>query len=310
MTRALAPLAALLAGLSLFVGQAGFGYVDATILWELRAPRTLLALAVGSGLGAAGAALQGLLRNRLADPGLLGVTGGASLGAVLVYYYGLASLTPFALPAGGLVGAALAAGAILALASRAGTGASLVLAGIAVASLTGAAVTVALSFAPNPFALAEITVWLLGSLEDRGWREVALAVPAVAAGLVLLLGLGRRLDALTLGEATAASLGVDVVGTVRRAAAGAALAVGAGAAVAGAVGFVGLIVPNLLRLWAGERPGALLVPSALGGAALVLAADIAVRLVPLQQELRLGVLTALIGAPILLHLAVTQGAKA
>lgn len=310
MTRALAPLAALLAGLSLFVGQAGFGYVDATILWELRAPRTLLALAVGSGLGAAGAALQGLLRNRLADPGLLGVTGGASLGAVLVYYYGLASLTPFALPAGGLVGAALAAGAILALASRAGTGASLVLAGVAVASLTGAAVTVALSFAPNPFALAEITVWLLGSLEDRGWREVALAVPAVAAGLVLLLGLGRRLDALTLGEATAASLGVDVVGTVRRAAAGAALAVGAGAAVAGAVGFVGLIVPNLLRLWAGERPGALLVPSALGGAALVLAADIAVRLVPLQQELRLGVLTALIGAPILLHLAVTQGAKA
>ena len=310
MTRALAPLAALLAGLSLFVGQAGFGYVDATILWELRAPRTVLALAVGSGLGAAGAALQGLLRNRLADPGLLGVTGGASLGAVLVYYYGLASLTPFALPAGGLVGAALAAGAILALASRAGTGASLVLAGIVVASLTGAAVTVALSFAPNPFALAEITVWLLGSLEDRGWREVALAVPAVAAGLVLLLGLGRRLDALTLGEATAASLGVDVVGTVRRAAAGAALAVGAGAAVAGAVGFVGLIVPNLLRLWAGERPGALLVPSALGGAALVLAADIAVRLVPLQQELRLGVLTALIGAPILLHLAVTQGAKA
>jgi len=310
MTRALAPLAALLAGLSLFVGQAGFGYVDATILWELRAPRTVLALAVGSGLGAAGAALQGLLRNRLADPGLLGVTGGASLGAVLVYYYGLASLTPFALPAGGLVGAALAAGAILALASRAGTGASLVLAGVAVASLTGAAVTVALSFAPNPFALAEITVWLLGSLEDRGWREVALAVPAVAAGLVLLLGLGRRLDALTLGEATAASLGVDVVGTVRRAAAGAALAVGAGAAVAGAVGFVGLIVPNLLRLWAGERPGALLVPSALGGAALVLAADIAVRLVPLQQELRLGVLTALIGAPILLHLAVTQGAKA
>jgi iron complex transport system permease protein len=310
MTRALAPLAVLLAALSLLVGQAGFGFVDATILWELRLPRTLLALAVGAGLGASGAALQGLLRNRLADPGLLGVTGGASLGAVLVYYYGLASLAPLALPAGGLVGAALAAGAILVLASRTGTGASLVLAGIAVASLTGAAVAVALSFAPNPFALAEITVWLLGSLEDRGWREVALALPAVAAGLALLLGLGRRLDALTLGEATAASLGVDVAATVRRTAAGAALAVGAGAAVAGGVGFVGLIVPNLLRLRTGERPGGLLVSSALGGAALVLAADIAVRLVPLQQELRLGVLTALIGAPMLLHLAVTQGAKA
>jgi len=309
MTRTLAVLTAALAALSLLVGQAGFGVVDGTILWELRAPRTLLALAVGAGLGASGAALQGLLRNRLADPGLLGVTGGASLGAVLAYYYGLAAFLPLALPAGGLVGAAVASGAILALASRTGTGASLVLAGIAVSSLAGAAVAVALSFAPNPFALAEITVWLLGSLEDRGWREVALALPAVAAGLALLLGLGRRLDALSLGEATAASLGVDVAATVRRAAAGAALAVGAGAAVAGGVGFVGLIVPNLLRLRAGERPGALLLPSALGGAALVVAADIAVRLVPLQQELRLGVLTALLGAPLLLHLAVAHGGR-
>ena len=246
------------------------------------------------------------MRNRLAEPGLLGVTGGASLGAVLAYYYGAASVASLALPAGGLLGAAAAAGAILALASRTGTGASLVLAGIAVASLTGAAVAVALSFAPNPFALAEITVWLLGSLEDRGWREVALALPAVALGLALLLGLGRRLDALSLGEATAESLGVDVAATVRRTAAGAALSVGAGAAVAGGVGFVGLIVPNLLRFAAGERPGALLLPSALGGASLVLAADIFVRLLPLQQELRLGVLTSPLGAPMLLQLAVAQ----
>lgn len=309
MTPRLAALAAALAGLSLLVGQAGFGVVNGAILWELRAPRTVLALAVGAGLGASGAVLQGLLRNRLADPGLLGVTGGASLGAVLVYYYGLASLSSLALPAGGLAGAALAAAAILVLAGRTGTGASLVLAGIAVASLTGAAVTVALSFAPNPFALAEITVWLLGSLEDRGWREVWLALPSVAAGLLLLVGLGRSLDALTLGEATAASLGVDVAAAVRRAAAGAALSVGAVAAVAGGVGFVGLIVPNLLRPRMGERPGPLVAASAAGGAALVLAADIAVRLVPLQQELRLGVLTALIGAPMLLRLAVAHGGR-
>jgi iron complex transport system permease protein len=310
MSRALALLVAVLSGLSLLVGQAGLGFVDATILGELRAPRTLLAAAIGAGLGVSGAALQGLLRNRLADPGLLGVTGGASLGAVLAYYYGLAAILPLALPAGGLAGAALAAGAILLLASRTGTGAALVLAGIAVASLSGAAVAVALSFAPNPFALAEITVWLLGSLEDRGWREVWLALPAVAAGAALLLGLGRRLDALSLGESTAMSLGVDVAGTVRRAAAGAALAVGAGAAVAGGVGFVGLIVPNLLRPLVGERPGALLLPSLLGGAALVLAADIAVRLIPLQQEMRLGVLTSLLGAPMLLRLAVAHRGRA
>jgi iron complex transport system permease protein len=310
MIRALAALVAVLAGLSLLVGQAGFGFVDATILGELRAPRTLLAAAIGGGLGLSGAVLQGLLRNRLADPGLLGVTGGASLGAVLAYYYGLAATLPLALPAGGLVGAALAAGAILLLAARTGTGAALVLAGIAVASLTGAGVAVALSFAPNPFALAEITIWLLGSLEDRGWREVWLAVPAVAAGAALLLSLGRRLDALSLGESTAMSLGVDVAGTVRRAAAGAALAVGAGAAVAGGVGFVGLIVPNLLRPLVGERPGALLLPSLLGGGALVLAADIAVRMIPLQQEMRLGVLTALLGAPMLLRLAVAHRGRA
>jgi iron complex transport system permease protein len=310
MSRALAALVLALTALSLLVGQAGFGFIDGTILAELRAPRTLLAAVIGGGLGLSGAALQGLLRNRLADPGLLGVTGGASLGAVLAYYYGMAAMLPLALPAGGLAGAALAAGAILLLAARTGTGASLVLAGIAVASLTGAAVAVALSFAPNPFALAEITVWLLGSLEDRGWREVWLALPAVAAGAALLLGLGRRLDALSLGESTAESLGVDVAATVRRAAAGAALAVGAGAAVAGGVGFVGLIVPNLLRPLVGERPGALLLPSLFGGAALVLAADIAVRVIPLQQEMRLGVLTALIGAPMLLRLAVSQRGRA
>lgn len=307
MTRGLAALAGALALVSLLVGRAGFGVVDTAILWELRAPRTVLALAVGAGLGLSGAVLQGLLRNRLADPGLLGVTGGASLGAVLVYYYGLAATLPLALPLGGLAGAGLAAAAILALAGRTGTGAALLLAGLAVASLTGAAVAVALSFAPNPFALAEITVWLLGSLEDRGWREVLLALPAVLAGAALLLGLGRRLDALSLGEAGAASLGVDVPGTVRRAALGAVLAVGATAAVAGGVGFVGLIAPNLVRGAVGERPGALLLPAMLAGAAIVAAADIAVRLVPLQQELRLGVVTALIGAPLLLRLVVARG---
>lgn len=307
MTAALALVAAGLAAASLLAGAAGLGVPDPVILWEVRAPRTLLAVVVGGGLGLAGAVMQGLLRNRLADPGLLGVTGGASLGAVLAYYWGLAAAVPLALPLGGLAGALAAAALVFALAARAGTGAALILAGIAVAAIASACVAMALSFAPNPFALAEITVWLLGSLEDRSWRDAALAAPVVLAGAALLLPLGPRLDALALGEATAASLGVPVAATMRLAALGAALAVGGGTAVAGGVGFVGLIVPNLVRFGAGERPGALLLPSLFAGAALVLAADIVVRLVPLQQELRLGVLTALLGAPLLLHLALRHG---
>lgn len=306
MTGALAAATALLAAASLLVGAAGFAVTDPAILWEVRAPRTVLALLVGGGLGLAGAVLQGLLRNRLADPGLLGVTGGASLGAVLVYYWGVAAAFPLALPAGGLVGALVAACLVVLIASRSGTGAGLILSGVAISAIASALVAMALSFAPNPFALAEITVWLLGSLEDRSWREVLLAGPAVAAGTALLLPLGARLDALALGEEAAASLGVAIPATMVQAALGAALAVGGGVAVAGGVGFVGLIVPNLLRGVVGERPAALLLPSLLGGAALLVAADVAVRLVPLQQELRLGVLTALLGAPVLLAVALGQ----
>ncbi|MCS6854879.1 MAG: iron ABC transporter permease, partial [Elioraea sp.] len=236
----------------------------------------------------------------------LGVTGGASLGAVLAYYWGLSAALPIALPAGGLAGALAAAASVLAVAARAGTGSALILAGIGVAAIASSLVAMALSLAPSPFALAEITIWLLGSLEDRSWRDVWLATPAVAAGLALLLPLGERLDALALGEETAASLGVSLGATVARAAFGTALAVGGGAAVAGGVGFVGLIVPNLLRAAIGERPGRLLFPCAFGGAALLLAADLAVRLAPLRQELRLGVLTALIGAPVLLVVALRE----
>jgi len=307
MTAALIAATGGLALLSLAVGAAGFGLgVDPAILWQVRAPRTVLAVLVGAALSLAGAVLQGLLRNRLADPGLLGVTGGASLGAVLAFYWGLSTAFPLALPLGGLAGALLAALAVLGMSARAGSGAGLILAGIGVAAIASALVAMALSFAPNPFALAEITIWLLGSLEDRSWREVSLAGPAIAAGAGLLLPLGPRLDALALGEETAASLGVAVWPTMARAAVGAALAVGAAASVAGGVGFVGLIVPNLLRAAVGDRPGALLLPSALAGASLVLAADLAVRLLPLKQELRLGVLTALIGAPVLLAVALRE----
>ncbi len=296
-----------LALLSLAVGAAGFGLdVDPLILWQVRAPRTTLAVLVGAALALSGAVLQGLLHNRLADPGLLGVTGGASFGAVLSFYWGLAAAFPPALPLGGLAGALVAAAAVLMIAARTGSGTALILAGIGVAAIASALVTMALSFAPNPYALAEVTIWLLGSLEDRSWREVMIALPPVAASAAMLLPLGARLDALALGEETAASLGIAVGQTMARAAFGTALGVGGAAAVAGGVGFVGLMVPNLLRGVVGERPGALLLPSALAGAALVLAADLVVRLIPLQQELRLGVLTALIGAPVLLAVAVRE----
>lgn len=284
--------------LSLLIGAAGFGVPDVDILWTIRAPRAALALLCGAALGASGAALQGLLRNRLADPGLLGFSGCAALGAVLAFYFGLAAILPLALPMAALLGALLGAALLLAVARNA-HGTALILAGVALAALASAAVTLALALAPSPFALAEITVWLMGSLEDRQPQHVWLAAPPIALGLALLLRAAPRLDALALGEDTAASLGVDPASLSRLVALGTALCVGGATAVAGGIAFVGLVVPNLLRHWLGERPGRLVLPSAFAGAALLALADIAVRLIPTAQELRLGVLTALLGAPFL-----------
>lgn len=283
---------------SLLVGAAGPGVPPADILWQIRLPRALLALLCGAALGAAGASLQGLLRNRLADPGLLGFSGCASLGAVLAFHFGLYDSIAVGLPLAALAGALAGAGLLLAIARRA-EGTTLILGGVALAALASAAVTLALALAPSPFALVEITIWLLGSLEDRALVHVMLAAPPILAGLLLLVAGRRQLDAMALGEPTAASLGVDPARLSRQVAIGTALCVGGATAVAGSVGFVGLIVPNLLRAMRGERPSALVVPAAFAGATLLSLADIAVRLIPTTQELRLGVLTALIGAPVL-----------
>jgi iron complex transport system permease protein len=295
-------LVALAAG-SLMLGAAGLGVPDWTIFWQLRVPRTGLALLVGAGLGLAGAVLQGVLRNPLADPGVLGVGGCAALGAVAVFYWGLSAAFPPALPLGGFAGAAVGCGVLLLVFRRAQSGPGLILAGVAVSALAAALLSLALSAAPNPFALYEITFWLMGGLEDRTMLHLALAGLPILLGCALLLRLGPGLDALSLGEETAASLGTPVAATLRWAVLGVALAVGAGAAVAGGIGFVGLIVPNLLRPLVGERPGALLWPSTLTGAGLLLMADMAARAaglwLPLAAEPRLGVLTALLGAPFL-----------
>lgn len=297
----------------LVVGAAGLGVpADPAILLDLRLPRTLLAALVGAGLGLAGAVLQGALRNPLADSGLLGIGGCAALGAVVVFYWGLSVRFAPALPLGGMAGAAVGAALLLAMAGRALAGPGLILAGVALSALAAALLALALTMAPNPYALAEITFWLMGGVEDRSLLHLALAAPPILLGVGLLLRLGPGLDALSLGEDTAATLGFSVAGTLRWASVGIALSVGAGAAVAGGIGFVGLVVPHLLRPWVGGRPGALLLPAALGGAVLLLAADLAARLLPLwlplAQEPRLGVLTALLGAPLLARIARRAGA--
>ncbi len=297
----------LLAAFSLLLGAAGFGLPDTDILLQLRLPRTALALLVGAGLGISGAVLQGVLRNPLADPGFLGIGGCAALGAVMAFYWGLTAAFPLALPLSGFAGAAVGCVALLLVFARAQSGPGLILAGVGVSALAAAALSLLLSAAPNPFALYEITFWLMGGLQDRTLTHLFLALVPIALGCAVLLRLGPGLDGLSLGEEAAASLGVPVARTLQLAVLGVALAVGAGAAVAGGIGFVGLVVPHLLRPFVGQRPGALLWPSLLGGAGLLLTADIGARaaplLLPLAAEPRLGVLTALIGAPFLVAAA-------
>ena len=271
-----------------------------TIVAEIRLPRVLLAILVGASLGMAGAALQGLLRNPLAEPGLLGVSASASLGAVLCLYFGFAAINIWLLPAAAMGCAALAT-AVLYLVARRGAGnLTLILAGVALSSLAAALTSLAINLAPNPTDVQDIVLWLLGSLADRSFDEIRLALPFVLTGLALLLSCARSLDALTLGEDEAASLGVSLARLRARVVLGTALCVGASVAVTGAIGFVGLVVPHMLRRAVGYHPARLLVASALGGALLLLAADVVLRLVSGGFELMLGVVTALIGAPFFL----------
>lgn len=272
------------------------------ILFDIRLPRALLAVLVGAALGLSGAALQGFLRNPLADAGVIGVSATASLGAVLALYSGLAASFALALPLGGLLGAGLSVAVIYALAGRDVSVLTLILAGVAVNSFAGALTALVLNLAPNPYAILEIVFWLLGSLADRSFDHVWLSAPFILIGAIWLLTTGRALDALSLGEDAAQSLGFKLMRVRLAVIGGTALCVGAAVAVSGAIGFIGLVVPHLLRPLAGQRPGALLGLSALGGAALLLAADIGVRLVPTQAELKLGVVTALIGGPFFLWL--------
>ena len=273
------------------------------IVLEIRLPRTLLAVLIGGTLGLSGAALQGLLRNPLAAPSLFGAPSAAAFGAVAVISLGLFGALSYALPFAAIAGALSVALLILVAGPRASL-LVLILAGLAVSSLAGAATALALNLAPNPFAALEIAFWLLGSLQDRSMQHVLIALPFMAAGSVLLMWDRRAFRALTLGEEAAASMGFDLNRIRLRVVVGVAAAVGAGVAVAGSIGFIGLVAPHLMRPFVRHDPGRLLIPAALSGAALLLAADIAVRLIPSQGEIKVGVFTALIGAPFFIALII------
>ena len=304
-----------LAFISMFTGRGAVsgGLYDYISLWQndpetawlilsqVRLPRTVLAVLVGASLGLSGAVLQGILRNPLAEPALLGASSSAALGAVAVFYFGAGGMS-YLLPFGGMTGTLIATAILLVLGGRSQDTLTLILAGVAINSLTAALTSLALNFAPSPYAALEIVFWILGSFADRALDHVYMSAPFMIIGWILLLSTRRALEALTLSEDTASTMGFDLTSVKLRAILGTALCVGAAVAVTGVVSFVGLVVPHILRPLVGYSPGRLLLPSTLGGAALMLAADISVRAISTSLELKIGVVTALIGAPFFLHL--------
>jgi iron complex transport system permease protein len=293
----------------LAVAEALFGGgsdVSEVIVREIRLPRTLLALAIGAILGLSGASLQGLLRNPLASPSLFGAPQSAAFGAVLVIAFGLADVRSYALPVAAIIAAF---GSVFVLLSIAGRNAGLlilILSGLAISSFAGAATALVMNLSSNPFVALEIAFWLLGSLEDRSFQHVMLALPFIISGAAMLLSQRHAFRTLSLGEETAQSLGVDVGRLRLLVISGVALGVGGAVAVTGTIGFIGLVAPHLMRPVVGHDPGRLLVPSALAGSALLLAADIAVRIIPSTSDIKVGVLTSIIGVPFFLYLIMRE----
>jgi iron complex transport system permease protein len=277
------------------------GDLKSLIILELRLPRACLGAIVGASLGMAGATMQGYLRNPLADPGLFGVSSSAALGAVVSLYFGYA-VSAWLLPIFALAGAALGMTALSLLAGRSGSLILFTLAGVVLSSMSGALTSLLISLAPTPFASSEIITWLMGALMDRSWDDVLIAAPLSACGIAILLYSARYLDALTLGDVAARSLGVDMARLQWLIVLGVGLCVGSSVAVAGIIGFVGLVVPHLVRPLVNHQPSALLIPSALAGALLVVLADCLVRILPSSSEVRLGIVMAALGAPFFLML--------
>jgi len=315
---ALALLLVILAVVSLMVGPAGLSWRAAlhglfsgdgaagVIVRDIRLPRTLLALAIGATLGLSGAALQGLLRNPLAEPALFGAPQAAAAASAAVIGFGFASAISLAVPLAGILGALVSIGGLVAIAGRRASLTVTLLAGLALASFAGAMTALVLNLAPNPYVALEIAFWLLGSLEDRSTDHLLIAAPFFVASWILLAANARAYRALTLGEDAAASLGVDLNRVRAMVVVGVALGVGAGVAITGAISFVGLVAPHLVRRAAGSDPARVLLPGALAGSALLTVADITVRAIPGADELRVGVVTALIGVPFFLAMIFSE----
>lgn len=288
-----------------------FGGADAgdrLVVWSIRLPRALAAFLVGAALGMSGAALQGLLRNPLAEPGVLGVSATAALAATFSLYYGFAALSPWVLPVAAIIGA-LAATAVLALAAtRTHSVVTLILIGVGLSSLAGAAMSLLMNLAPNPFSLSDMINWMLGSVANRSANEIALTLPFIAAGIAIMLATGRGLSALTLGEHAASGVGLNLKTQRIATVLGAGLATGGSVALAGAIGFVGIVAPHLVRPFVNHDPARSLIPSALLGGLILVLADIGVRLIPTDNELKLGVVAALIGAPVFVWIAMRRRA--
>ena len=280
-------------------GSAG----DHVVVWEIRLPRAVAALVVGAALGASGAALQGLLRNPLAEPGVLGVSAAAALGATTVIYYGIAGAGTLALPMAAVAGALAATALLTAAARRVGSVVTLILVGVGLSSFAGSLTALLMNLAPHPFSLSDMLNWMLGTVANRSFNDLLPAAPFLAAGLAILFAGRRGLSALTLGEEGAAGVGVDLPRTRRLVVLGAGLATGAAVAIAGAIGFVGIVAPHLVRPLVNHDPARTLAPSALLAGLILVLADLGVRLAPTDAELKLGVVAALLGAPVFIWIA-------
>ena len=273
------------------------------IVWEIRLPRAAAAFLVGAALGVSGALLQGLLRNPLADPGVLGVSAMSALGAVIAIYFGLAGLSAFAAPALAILFALAAAALLAAIGAARLSTVQLILAGVGLSSFAGALTALAINLAPDPFALSDLVTWMLGSVANRSVDDLLFAAPFWIVGGLLAVFAAPGLRALTLGEETAAAIGADLGRLRLLVILSAALLTGAATALAGVIGFVGIVAPHLMRPLVGHDPARLLLPSALCAGLILSLADVLLRLAPLDQELRLGVAAALIGAPVFVWIA-------
>ena len=290
--------------LAAFFGGADAG--DRLVVWSIRLPRALAAFLVGAALGLSGAALQGLLRNPLAEPGVLGVSATASLTATFSLYYGLVSVTAWALPFMAIAGALVATAFITLAAIKTRSVITLILIGVGLSSFAGALMSLLMNLAPNPFSLSDMTNWMLGSVANRSYDEILLVLPFLVVGSTILLATGRGLSALTLGEEAASGVGVNLRIQRILTVLGAGFATGASVALAGAIGFVGIVAPHLIRPFFGHDPARSLIPSALLAGLILVIADIGVRLIPTNNELKLGVVAALVGAPIFVWIAMQR----